>query len=119
MQIQNPLIHHPFLSGIKLVFLFILFPLFMNSLSMGDAEFWGWYGWVIAFFYPFEIICVVLFVLGGRRWIDSTVYYYEDYSEDYFFYSTYEPPAPLAPYLVVDQSDPYHHPFYIPPNHFQ
>lgn len=86
MRIQNPVTHHPFLSGIKIAILFFLVPFYNNGMAIGNADFWSWYGWVVAVFYPLEILCFILFFTGNKNKIDNT----RDYGDQPLLYAPYD-----------------------------
>lgn len=90
MRIQNPITHHPLMSGVKFAIFFLLLPIYNNGMSLGNADFWSWYSIVIALFYPLEIICALLFIIGKNNFIDNT----RDYDDQVFVYSPYYSNSP-------------------------
>lgn len=90
MRIQNPITHHPLISGVKFAIFFLLLPIYNNGMSLGGVDFWSWYSIVIIVFYPIEILCAFLFITGHRAFIDST----RDYDDEVFVYIPYHSNSP-------------------------
>lgn len=105
MRIQNPVAHHPILSGVKFAIIIFLVPLYSNGLGFGDASFWSWYGWFVMAFYPIEILCLLLFVTGNSGNIDSDI---EHYSDQFYYYEPYYYGG--VPY-IYDVTNPHTAPF--------
>lgn len=88
MKIQNPITHHPLLSGVKFAVVFVLVPLILNvSVS-------SWYALVAIAFYPIEILCLLLFITGNKDHIDST----EDFNREWGSYQYVNNPHPYPPF---------------------